>query len=174
MQNVIGYQRTAVLKEGDILVNIRKATLNDYESVHKIQKQVHDIHVIARPDHYIMSEFTLDKNYFERLLIDDNKEVFVAEEDRQLVAYTIIFIKEPINRPILVPNKVVFIEDFGVHAELRRKGIGNMVFKYLIRFAKDINANSIELGVWEFNKEAIEFYETMGMQTKMRRMELKI
>jgi diamine N-acetyltransferase len=32
----------------------------------------------------------------------------------------------------------------------------------------------MQLTVWEFNKNAIKFYESLGMSTMNRRMELKL
>jgi ribosomal protein S18 acetylase RimI-like enzyme len=35
-------------------------------------------------------------------------------------------------------------------------------------------ADFIELGVWDFNKNAKEFYEHLGMNVRMDRMEYKL
>jgi GNAT superfamily N-acetyltransferase len=61
-----------------------------------------------------------------------------------------------------------------VDQDYRRKGIGRMLFNYLVDFAKNFGANVLELDVWEFNKEAFRFYEEMGMETVTRKMERKL
>ena len=36
------------------------------------------------------------------------------------------------------------------------------------------NKKNIELMVWDFNKDAINFYKKMGMKTRIKRMEYKM
>jgi ribosomal protein S18 acetylase RimI-like enzyme len=156
------------------MYNIREATKSDYDCVHKLQKQVHEIHTQERPDHYKTAQTTLDYDYFQNLIENDNARVFVLEHEKQIVAYTILSIKQPVDRPIIVPKKNVFMDDLGVDYMVRGKGIGRLLFKRALDFVKEIEASSLELAVWEFNEAAINFYEKMGMKTKMRRMEITI
>jgi diamine N-acetyltransferase len=150
-------------------MHIREATRNDYDVVHQIQRQVHEIHTKERPDHYKMADTTLDKEYFNNLIEGDNTKVFLLEED-QPIAYTILTIKQTKERPILIPKKVVYMDDFGVDRKYRGKGLGKQFFAKIVEFAKSIEADSLELSVWEFNEDAIKFYESMRLETKMRRM----
>jgi diamine N-acetyltransferase len=162
------------LQEESILdIHIREATKSDYEVVHHIQKQVHEIHTKKRPDHYKMADTTLDKDYFNNLIDGENTKVFLLEEHKP-VAYTIITIKKTEERPILIPKKVVYMDDFGVDRKYRGKGLGKGFFEKILEFAKNIEADSLELGVWEFNENAIKFYESMNLKTKMRRMEIEL
>lgn len=154
-------------------LHIREATKSDYEVVHQIQKQVHEIHTKERPDQYKMADTTLDKEYFNNLIDGENTKVFLLEEDRP-IAYTIITIKNTKERPILIPKKVVYMDDFGVDIKYRGKGMGKIFFGKILEFAKNIEADSLELGVWEFNENAIKFYESMNLKTKMRRMEISL
>lgn len=43
--------------------------------------------------------------------------------------------------------------------------------KYMFDFAESLNVDSVELGVSEENMAAIEFYQSLGMKTKSRKME---
>ena len=154
-------------------IHIREATKSDYDVVHQIQRQVHEIHTKERPDHYKMADTTLDKEYFNNLIEGENTKVFLLEED-QPIAYTILTIKHTEERPILIPKKVVYMDDFGVDNMYRGKGVGKIFFEKILEFAKDIEADSLELGVWEFNENAIKFYESMNLKTKIRRMEIEL
>ncbi|WP_286166352.1 GNAT family N-acetyltransferase [Peribacillus frigoritolerans] len=151
--------------------HFREATKNDYEAVHQLQKQVHEIHTKERPDHYKMADTTLDKEYFDNLIDEENSKVFVLVEDRP-IAYSIINIKNTKERPIIIPKKVVYMNDFGVDIQHRGKGLGKIFFQKILEFAKNIEADSLELGVYEFNENAIKFYESMDLKTKIRRMEI--
>ncbi|RSK26577.1 GNAT family N-acetyltransferase [Bacillus sp. HMF5848] len=157
-----------------MVYKLREATKRDYEDVHRLQKQVHEIHTEARPDHYRMADITLDRIYYEKLTEDENAKVFILESENEPIAYTILTIKQPKDRPITIPKKVVFIEGFGVDSNWRGKRIGKTLFQEILNFAKEIKADTLELGVWEFNESAIKFYESMKLKTKMRRMEMDI
>ena len=156
------------------MIGIREATKEDYHFIHRLQKQVHEIHCKGKPDHYQMADTTLDRSYYESLFDDEHSRIFVVEVDGKIVAYAIVKIKEPDPRPILVPKTAAYVRDFGVDQDYRRKGIGRMLFSYLVDFAKNFGANVLELDVWEFNKEAFRFYEEMGMETVTRKMERKL
>ncbi|WP_156791382.1 GNAT family N-acetyltransferase [Bacillus sp. SG-1] len=154
-------------------MQIREATKSDYEVVHQLQKQVHAMHVKERPDHYKMTDTTLDQEYFNNLIDGENTRVLLLEED-QPIAYSIITIKYPTERPILMPRKVVYMDDFGVDSKYRGKGMGKVFFEKILEFAKSIEADSLELSVWEFNEDAVKFYESMNLKTKMRQMEINL
>ncbi|MCF6137781.1 GNAT family N-acetyltransferase [Pseudalkalibacillus berkeleyi] len=154
-------------------IQIREAKKTDFEGVHQIQRQVHELHTKERPDHYKMAEITLDKEYFNNLIEGENTKVFILEEDKP-IAYTILTINHTEERPILIPKKVVYMNDFGVDMKFRRNGLGKIFFRKILEFAKNIEADSLELGVYEFNESAIKFYESMNLETKMRRMEINL
>lgn len=46
----------------------------------------------------------------------------------------------------------------------RGLGIGKIAMNFIEQTAKEIGFNRIELGVFEFNKKAIEFYKKLGYQ----------
>ena len=54
------------------------------------------------------------------------------------------------------------------------KAWGKVFFGKIVEYAKTIEADSLELGVWEFNEDAIKFYESMNLRTKSRLMEIRL
>jgi diamine N-acetyltransferase len=48
------------------------------------------------------------------------------------------------------------------------------MFTKAVEFTREIGAESLELGVWEFNNTAIQFYEAMVMKTQARKIEIKV
>ena len=44
------------------------------------------------------------------------------------------------------------------------KGIGKKLFCETEKIAKENGAKRLDLTVWEFNKDAISFYKSLGMQ----------
>ncbi|MEB6550944.1 GNAT family N-acetyltransferase [Heyndrickxia sporothermodurans] len=153
---------------------IREANLSDYQKIQPIHKEVHDLHVNGRPDKYKPSNNTLDFDYFKSLVYDNNSIVYIIESDGKIIAFTFLRKYEAAERDTIVKNTYVFMEDFGVAGSFRGEGFGKLLFNKAIEFAKKIGAVSLELGVWEFNRQAIKFYEAMGMKTQARKMEIEI
>ena len=74
--------------------------------------------------------------------------------------------------PIYIPRTFVYVDDFCVKSNFKRNGIGKLLFSHIVDYAKAESATSLQLNVWEFNQDAIKFYEQLGMSTRNRRMEI--
>jgi len=53
----------------------------------------------------------------------------------------------------------------------RKKGIGSILMKELESICKAKGYRYLELNVWDFNTNAIDFYKKHGMKTIVHRME---
>ena len=151
---------------------IREMNLNDYEAVRILVKQIHELHLSNRPDIYNDGE-SFPKEYFEKVLNDANNLNYVYIENKKIVGVLIAAIQHTNPLPIIKPRTYYFIENIVVDKNHRRKGIAKKLFNYLTLKAKENNVDSIELNVWSFNTDAIKFYESMGMNIKNIRMEIK-
>lgn len=153
---------------------VREAKKDDYAAVLKLALEVYKLHLNNRSDVYLDVENPFDEEYFNELLKLITVKIFVVEdENKNIAAYSIIQILTTKN-PIYIQKKFVYIDDFCVESSYKRMGIGKLLFNYIVDFSRSINAKSLELNVWEFNKDAIKFYETMGMRTRNRRMEISL
>lgn len=114
----------------------------------------------------------MDRNAYETWLNDTTIEIFVVEDNnKEILAYIILDIKEPSENPKLVERKVLFIRNIGVSEICRGTGIGERLVQKAFEYAKEIQATSVELNVLEFNKKAIRFYEKLGFKTQSQQME---
>lgn len=66
------------------------------------------------------------------------------------------------------------MEKIGVDKNLRKNGYGRILISEIKKKAKKENCNRIELTCWNFNKNAIKFYEKMGMKVQKLTMETKV
>ena len=151
---------------------IREMNLNDYEDVRILVRQIHELHLSNRPDIYNDGE-SFPKEYFEKVLSDANNLNYVYVENKKIVGVLNATLQHTNPLPIIKPRTYYFIENLVVDKNHRRKGIAKKLFSYLTLKAKENNIDSIELNVWSFNTEAIKFYESMGMNIKNIRMEIK-
>ncbi|GAB2570357.1 GNAT family N-acetyltransferase [Gracilibacillus alcaliphilus] len=52
----------------------------------------------------------------------------------------------------------------------QNQGIGRSLFTACLNWEQQKKADSLELNVYEFSKQAINFYEQIGLQTISRKM----
>jgi GNAT superfamily N-acetyltransferase len=62
------------------------------------------------------------------------------------------------------------VDSFGIHADRRRQGIGRGLLEYAQSWAKHQGATRLQLTVWEFNADAVAFYESLGYETYSRNL----
>lgn len=153
-------------------ISIRNADRNDYESLLPLFRQVHNFHVSLRPDLYIDNAYPVEQKFFEHQLNDAQQHIFVATIDKDIVGVIVTKEEEITETSFVKGRKVLVINSLCVAETHRKKGIGKKLTKYVFDFGRRLSVDSIELGVSEGNTSAIEFYRSIGMTTKSRKMEL--
>ncbi len=58
----------------------------------------------------------------------------------------------------------VYLEDLFVKPELRGKGVGRELLKYLAKVAVERNCGRLEWSVLDWNESAIGFYKSLGAE----------
>ena len=150
---------------------IRDACLSDYNAISDLENQVFQLHLNARPD-IIKPEGPFNRDYFETCLNDENVKIFVYEENRELLGYCITRKWGYNNHHLFYDMTILEIDDMCVNEKARGKGIGRQLFNHAKVYAEEIGAAKMELNVWSFNKNARQFYESLGMKERTSRMEI--
>ena len=153
-------------------MKVRFANINDFDGVLVIHNQVHKIHNEFRPDLYKNVSNALDKEYFLSMVEKNN--VIVSKIDDKIVGYCVFVFKEHKETTISFGRKVLFIDAIGVSEDCKRKGIGKNLFSFVENIARENECDTIELGVNVKNKDAIEFYNSIGMREKNIVMDYRI
>ena len=78
----------------------------------------------------------------------------VAEEDHKIVGLSFYFIRYSTWK-----GKFLFLEDFVIKQEYRRKGIGAKLFEETIKISKELKTNGMIWQVLDWNTPAINFYK---------------
>jgi len=153
-------------------ISIRNAEQNDYNSLLPLFRQVHEFHVFKRPDLYKENSTPVEQKFFESQLIDAKQHIFVAAIGNDIVGVIVTKEEETAENSFVKARKVLVINSLCVAETHRKKGIGKKLTKYVFDFGRSLRVDSIELGVSEKNTSAIEFYRSIGMTTKSRKMEI--
>ena len=112
-------------------------------------------------------------DYYNEILKDNDIELIVITVEEKVVGYTIIRYVDLKNIDLLKDRYYAYIDEICIKETFRRQGLGKFLFEYIYNLVKNKGADSLELGVWSFNKAALEFYKAMGMVEKNIRMEKK-
>ncbi len=171
MVSSIKYQTT---QEKHMTMQIRQATLQDYASIAPIAQESQELHAQGQPTIFRSDTPGFTVEYLRHLIEDEQSDAYVAEEDGHIVGYVFLHVHPLSFLDFFHPQTVALISDIAVTAPARHKGIGRHLFEASLQWAKDRNADRMELNVWEFNKNAIAFYERNGMQTLNQTMSLPL
>jgi ribosomal protein S18 acetylase RimI-like enzyme len=152
---------------------IREACVSDFNAISNLERQVFHIHLNARPD-MIKPNMPFNKDYFESSLNDGNTKIFLYDENGEVLGYCITKKWEYNNHHLFYDMTILDINDMCVDEKARGKNIGRQLFDRAKDYAKEIGAAKIELSVWNFNKNARQFYEHLGMTKRISRMEIII
>ncbi len=73
-----------------------------------------------------------------------------------------------------VSMRNIEFDEFCVDEKHRREGIATGMVEFIKNFAKEQGYHRLELNMWEFNQDALAFYEAAGFETFRRYMEMFI
>jgi len=151
--------------------SIREATLGDAEGLCRCYDELDTLHCEAMPGLFQAAEGPArSEEFFSRIFTNENTALFVAESGGQVIGFVIVSVQETPDISILVPRRYASIVDLAVRCEFRRRGVGRALMEQAQAWARDKGAAQVELNVFEFNQEAIAFYEAMGYGPVVRRM----
>ena len=137
--------------------------LDDFKIVNELAKQVHELHVNWNPDLFLSVDEVLPKEYFEILI--QNKEIFIAKLNNEIVGYVIFSIREKDN-PSMRYRKQINIEAICVDENCRRNGIGTLLLDHTRKVGKEQGCTDMYLTVNQENENAIKVYEKFGFKVK--------
>ncbi|MGT2949251.1 GNAT family N-acetyltransferase [Streptococcus devriesei] len=153
---------------------IRLAQEKDIPDIEKLLRQIFQVHYQVRPD--LFKETKAGSKYSEEelkeLLQDDSRPIFVyADGEERVLAHMFLILKETKDSPISKPMKTLFIDDLCVSEEARGQKIGQELYEFALKYAKDKGCYNLTLNVWNDNKRALAFYERQGLRPLETKME---
>ena len=127
---------------------IRKGVKNDLPSVLSLIKELADYE-------NSLSEVSISLKELEEDGFGNYKwyDFLIAEKKNKIIGLSFYWIRYSTWK-----GKFLFLEDFIIKKEYRRKGIGSRLFEETIRVAKNLNTNGMIWQVLDWNTDAISFY----------------
>jgi len=157
-----------------VVPELRRAQPGDAADVLRLLRQIADLHHAGRPDLFKqgIAKYTIEQ--FEAILLDADRPVFVAVDDRRVVGYCFCIVNRYKDHPVFRDHTSLYVDDLCVDRAHRGSGLGKKLFAEVLAYANDIGAQCIDLNVWQFNESAIAFYQSCGFLPRSLRMECKL
>ena len=140
---------------------IREMKKEDYFEVDRLMAQVHKLHVNGRPDLYMDIDHIYSEEQYHEMVENDDMITVLAEDDGRTVGICMVSMRA---RTCMIKRRTAYMEDLCIDEAHRGKGIGEELFQFAKKKAKERGAERLDLMVWDFNESAKQFYDKMGMK----------
>lgn len=152
---------------------VRFAVPQDAEAINVLRKEVNDLHVAGRPNHFKAGFGKELQDHVYMYLVGGFGYAAVDEEEGQIIGMVMVdYIDRP-ESPYRYAERFAHIAEICVDEKHRRQGVGKRLLDFVKADAKAKGFSRIELDVWAFN-DALAFYEAKGYTVFRRFLELRL
>lgn len=144
------------------MILVRYADNSDIQTISEMLKELCDYHVALLPDIFVTAEDMFGVSYVEKLLLDINRAVIIAEVDGVRAGFAVFNVE---NRPKALnalPSKAIKITDIFVSDKYRKMGVGRALIDHIERLSDSLEVDSVKLNCWYANQGAYDFYRSLG------------
>lgn len=153
-------------------MQVRFAMENELDRINELRRQVNDIHVAGKPDVFKPGFSKELRDHIYTIWNDPEQKIVITLKDGVICGFAVLHhIRRPEN-PFMYERDFLDIDEFCVDEDHRRQGIASAMIDFIRLHAKEEGFHRIELNMWEFNRDALAFYEAAGFSTYRRYMEM--
>lgn len=153
---------------------IRFAKESELVRVNELRKQVNDLHVEGKSEIFRAGFNDELRDFIYKIWKDPEQKIVVAELNGVVCGFAVLHhIHRPEN-PFMLERDFMDVDEFCVDKEYRRQGIATKMMSFIRNYTKEKEIKRLELNMWEFNQDALAFYEAVGFKTYRRYMEMKV
>ena len=134
---------------------IRPATIEDAGLILRFIRELADYEKLLHE--VIADEATLKQSLFGET---PYAKVVIGEYNGVAVSFALYFH----NFSTFLGRPGIYLEDLYVQPTMRGKGLGKILLGYLASLAIELNCGRLEWWVLDWNKPAIDFYQSLGAQ----------
>jgi ribosomal protein S18 acetylase RimI-like enzyme len=154
----------------DIAVSIRSAVASDHGQLTPLFDELDRLPRDGAP--WLLQK--PDRNprplaWLEALLANPNSAVLVADAG-MCVGVATIHLRAAPAVSLFIPQQHAVIDDIVVHPDWRRRGIARKLYNACGAWGRARKASWVEVNVYDFNTDALDFYTGIGFGTTMRKM----
>ena len=151
----------------------RKAETRDIPQIQRLYRQLDNHHAELLPEVFQPVQGDVRGNDVIQKLLDlDDADHLVAELDGQVIGFVNVQRASHPKYPMFRPHEFALIESAVVDAPHRGKGVGTLLFRAAIDWARDHGLRHVQTTVWHANAGAREFYLNQGFRPMTMKLEL--
>ena len=128
-------------------LSVRKATHKDLKVIMSL---VRELAIFEKEE----DAFTATLEQYTQAFEENIFQVLLAEDKEEVVGMCLYYPSFSTWK-----GKMMYLEDFVVRDEHRRKGIGELLFHAFVKVAKEENCRMVKWQVLDWNDTAIAFYK---------------
>ena len=153
---------------------IRFAEEKELDRINELRKQVNDIHVAGKPEVFKAGFSDELRDFIHVIWSDPEQEIVVADIDGTICGFAVLHHICKGETPFMYERDFLDVDEFCVDAAYRRRGVATGLISFIKDYAKEKGFHRLELNMWEFNENALAFYESVGFKTYRRYMEIML
>jgi GNAT superfamily N-acetyltransferase len=154
---------------------VRPATPNDSDAISSLFVFLDAVHANARSDIFRrVAGNPRPPELLVGLLGKDDSLVLVVDGPHEPIGLAIACLRTVDAQSVLAARRYVLLDALVTHPEHRHRGVGRSLIRSVEHWARACGANSVEVGVHEFNRDAKNFYQRLGYETQTRRLEKRL
>ena len=157
------------MNKNTIDIYIRKATVDDIESLRGLYLALEEDGVRYQPEHFVIGERT--DEFFQNIFDSDTQDILVADIDGLAVGFVHVMILQQKKVSCLKPQTVVYMQDLCVREDMRNNKIGAKLVRAAKDYGKEHKADFIRTQVFPGNVDGMRFYERNGFGEMMKTIE---
>jgi GNAT superfamily N-acetyltransferase len=149
------------------MIQIRKATLNDLETLLEFEQGVI---AAERPFDPTLKEEKINYYNLEKMISATDVEVVVAVLNEQIIGSGYARIEDA--KPYLNHKLYAYLGFMFTHPDHRGKGVNNQIIEALTNWVRSQNIFEMRLDVYNDNPSAIRAYEKVGFKKHLINMRI--
>ena len=152
------------LRDEARVVTVRYALQDELPRVNELRRAVNALHAEGRPDIFPPGFGEELQQRVYQVFDAPDADVIAAYAGDVLCGFAVVqYISKP-ESAYMRGQRFYHIEEFGVDAGYRRRGVGTALLRFCRAEAARRGFDRVTLDVWEFNDSAQKFYESAGFQ----------
>ena len=154
---------------------VRCLEMRDFQQFDLLLDEVDRLHREALPQHFKKAETPArTPDSFSTWLADPNTGLFGADREGNLIGVIYTLLRTSPVSPLHVVRCFGLIDVLVVASEAKRAGVGAALVKEAQAWAKNKGATYMEINVYDFNAQALGFYEKQGYRTRSRKLSMPL
>lgn len=158
------------------MIQIRTATMEDYEAICQLTLQVDQLHIAWYPEYFRLPQGpSRERIFIQTWHGREESEIFLALDESGLVGLLMIVIEVFPDFPIMQAGyRKATVDNLVVEQNNQGRGIGKQLMEAAEVWARQQKAQEMSLQVYEKNQKAQAFYRQLDFEPVSQLMRKKI